>query len=231
MSFAAASAIDDRIGLPAFVALGLILLAWYVVGNEVMRRRARTLALWCKRAVDPLGGRQAIKWLTHHSFRLEVEQLKAPFRSAAITGLTESWDVPMIWLWNRRRGRRDMVMVEVVLRQQPIWGLELYRPSSLLAGDARHMARREGWSEQPLEEFRVAPGDGAPRDLACQLLTELGEERVHLVRLAVRRRGTNLLLALNVPDPSRLPPAEFHRLVQRLARTTLRFATPAGQDT
>ena len=33
-----------------------------------------------------------------HSFRLEVQEPKAPSRSGAITGLVESWDVPVIWL-------------------------------------------------------------------------------------------------------------------------------------
>ncbi len=219
----------EQVALPAVLGLGAIFIAWYLVGNEIMRRRGRALAVWCKRALDPMGGRQAVKWITMHSFRLEVEGLKAPFQAGSLTGLTESWDVPMIWLGNRLNGRRDMVLLQLSLRQQPIWGLELYRPRSILAGDARRTAVDEGWSEQPLEEFRLASaGGGAMQKLARDLLLALGDERLNLVRLAVRRRGHHLTLALNVPDRSRLTPVAFSQLVERLARATLRYATPTA---
>ena len=189
---------DDAL-LPFVLAFGALLLGWYVVGNEVMRRRAAALALWSKRVVDPMGGRQAVRWLTPQSFRLEVDDPRPPYRRASITGLTESLDVPIVWLWNRRRGRRDMVLLQLSLRDQPRWGLELFRPLSLLAGDARHSAGQEGWSEQPL-----------------------GEQRQHLVRLSVRRRETHLALALNVPDHARLSPERCFELVERLGAEILR---------
>jgi hypothetical protein len=53
-------AIDaDRIALPVAVAAGVLLVVWYVEGNELMRRRASRLA-WSKRFVDPYGGQQSI---------------------------------------------------------------------------------------------------------------------------------------------------------------------------
>src|SRR6266542_4976368 len=142
-----------------------------------MRRRARVLALWSKRAADPMGGKQAVRWLNMQSFRLEVREPHAPFRDATIVGLVESWDVPFIWLWNRMRGRRDMVLVQLSLRNQPLLGFELFRDGSLLAGDARQFASREGWTEEPLDELRVAsPGQPAV-ELARRLLGELGGQR------------------------------------------------------
>jgi hypothetical protein len=203
------------------------LIGWYVVGNEVMRRRGRSLAVWCKRSLDPLGGRQAIQWTTTQSFRLEVEGLEAPFGSGTLTGLVESLDVPVIWLANRANGRRDMVLLELSLRQQPIWGFELYRPRSVLAGDARKYAREEGWTEIPLDGFRLASASGLKMEKpARELMAALGDEATNLVRLAIRRRGLHLTLALNVPDRSRFLPKDFSRIVERLAGALSRFSTP-----
>ncbi|MDE3074501.1 MAG: hypothetical protein KGJ86_03650 [Chloroflexota bacterium] len=208
----------DRLLLPTLIVVGVILLGWYLVGNEIMRRRGRTLAVWCKRALDPLGGKQAIQWLTLHAFRLETEAKDSPIRQATLTGLVESWDVPLIWLWNRLNWRRDMVLAQLTLRQQPLAGIELYRPRSVLAGDARLFARREGWEETALDEFRLAAPDGLTRDVAARLLDALGAERRHLIRLALRRQGVHLTLALNVPHPSRLAPEHFQQLLQKLAQ-------------
>ena len=218
----------QNLALVFVFVLGALLIGWYLVGNEVMRRRGRSLALWCKRSLDPLGGRQAIQWITTQSFRLEVEGLKAPFVAGSLAGLVESMDVPVIWLANRASGRRDMVLLQVSLRQQPIWGLELYRPRSVLAADARKFAIEEGWTETALDGFRLASAGGpAMEKVARELIAELGDETPNLIRLAIRRRGLHLTLALNLPEPSRLTPERFSQMVDRLARALLRFATPA----
>jgi hypothetical protein len=219
----------DQSLFPLVIGAGIVLLGWYIVGHEVMRRRANGLAIWCKRSVDPFGGRQAVRWLSLQSFRLEATGPKAPVQSVAITGLVESWDVPMVWAWNRLHHRRDMVLLELSLRQPPAWGMELYRPGTMLAGDARHIAQHEGWPDESLQEFRLAPADSPRRALAERLLSDLGSEREHLIRLAVRRTGPHLALFLNVPDRSRLSPQDFHRLVQRLVDTTARFALPVRE--
>src|SRR5438132_5001253 len=207
--------LGDSLGLA--VALGLLLVAWYWAGNELMRRRAHRLALWSKRVIDPLGGRQSIRWLGGQAFRLEVEEPKAPFRTLMLTGLVESWDVPMVWAWNRLHGRRDMILLQATLRSQPLFGLEVYRPGTLLAGDSRHLARQEGWAESPIDDLTVAGAREAPHAMARELLDELAPERSRLIRLAVRRQAPHLTLALNVPDPVRFNADEVRRLAERLA--------------
>jgi hypothetical protein len=221
-------AILNQLGLPAVLVVGAIFIVWFVAGNELMRRRGRGLAIWSKRVLDPLGGRQAIQWITLHSFRLELEGLKPPFTSGTMTGLVESWDVPITWLLNRLNGRRDMVLVQLALRQQPIRGIEVFRPRSLLAGDARQLAAEEGWATEPFEEFQLAAMPGAtPQRLASELLAALGARRADLLRLALRRRGLHLTLALNIPDRQKVQPAELTRVLEGLAAVALRYATPA----
>ncbi len=208
---------SDSLGLPIALSLGVVLVAWYWAGNELMRRRAHRLALWSKRVIDPLGGKQTIRWLGGQAFRLEVEGAQAPFRSVALTGLVESWDVPVVWAWNRLHGRRDMVLLQASLTQQPMWGLEVYRTGTLLAGDARLFARQEGWAETALAEFTLAAGGDPPQKLAADLVGLLDAERARLTRLAVRRQGHHLTLALNVPDPAFLDPTSVSRLAKELA--------------
>lgn len=203
--------------LPVALALVVFLAGWYVAGNELMRRRARRLALWCKRALDPSGGRQSILWLTTSSFRMEVEGTRAPWQAVRMTGQVESWEVPMVWLWNRSRGRRDMVLVQLSLRRRPAAGLELYRPAAWLAGSSRRLVREQGWPERPFGEFALASPTGAGEDLARRLVVTLSGERPRLLRLAVRRQAPNLTLAMNLPERGRPDPVAFHLLLQRLA--------------
>lgn len=217
-----------NLGAPAVIGLAALIICWYLAGNELMRRRARRLALWCRDASEPMGGTLAIRWLTNSAFQIEIQAPRSPFRSGSITGLVESLDVAIVWIWNRLRGRRDMVLLQLTLDKQPIWGLELFRTRSLLSGDARHRARAEQWTERALDEFRLAsPGGAAPQELARRLLALLTPQRQDLVRLAVRRQGTHLTLAVNVPDLKRLSPAAFSQVAGEIARVTLSFAASA----
>lgn len=211
-------AFSDNVGMPLALGLGVLLIGWYWAGNELMRRRAHRLALWSKRVVDPLGGVQRIAWISSQAFRLEIDRPQAPFASVMLTGLIESWDVPMVWAWNRLRGRRDMILLQATLRAQPAWGFEIYRPGSLLAGDARHFAQQEGWPETPLDEFVLAAPSPSQQELARDLLRSLEAHRPRLVRLAVRRQAQHLTLALNVPDPAHLDPTDAYRLTESVAR-------------
>jgi hypothetical protein len=209
--------VPDTIGAPIAIAIGALLIGWYLAGNELMRRRAHKLALWTRRVLEPLGGKQSIQWLGAQAFRVEVVEPKAPFSSLSITGLVESWDVPFVWAWNRLHGRRDMILVQAKLRSQPLWGFEVYRPGTLLAGDSRLFAEQEGWVETSLDELKVAAAADEPRQLAAALLDVVNGQRSRVIRLGVRRQGDHLTLALNVPDPARLDAATVRLLAQRLA--------------
>jgi hypothetical protein len=209
--------VPESVGLPIAVGVGVLLVAWYWFGNEVMRRRAARLAVWSKRVVDPFGGTQSIRWLGGQAFRLEVEGPRAPFASLLVTGLVEAWDVPMVWAWNRFHGRRDLILLQAALRTQPLWGFEVFRPGTILAGDARHLVREEGWAEEPLDELIVAAAGDTPRKLAADLLNLFGAHRGRLIRIAARRQGTHLTLALTVTDPAAFDAADLTNLAQRLA--------------
>jgi hypothetical protein len=219
---------SNQIALPLVLAVGGFFLVWYIAGNELMRRRARRLALWSRGALEPAGGVLMIQWLALSAFRMEVREPRPPLQSGTLTGLVESWDVAPLWLWNRLRGRRDMVLLQCVLRRSPAFDFELYRPRSLLAGDVRHIVRREQWPEEPSEEFHMASPVADAYGIAGRLLAELGAQRDHLLRLAVRRRGTHLTLAMNLSNPAHVEPAGFYQLACRLAEAVASSGAPSS---
>src|ERR1051326_4117475 len=86
----------------------------------------------------------------------------------------------MVWAWTRLHGRRDMIVLQATLRFQPLWGVELYRPGTVLDGDARQFAQREGWPESALEDLRVGGAGPAALALAADLVELVGGDRRRL---------------------------------------------------
>ena len=189
----------DQIGsaLLFFVAGGWV--AWLLGGTLLNRRRATALSRWVYGEARPYGGKLYVRWITMAAFELTVPEARPPFRHLSFVGLLESREMPFVWLWNRLRRRGDLLVVRAELRRRPLWGLEVFRPHSVLAGDARRAAQEAGWTPAPgADGLWRANGGGAAAELSDRLLAALGPQTAYLDRLAVRREAPQLVVALRV---------------------------------
>jgi hypothetical protein len=183
--------------------------AWLLIGTLVNRRRAAALSRWVYQEARPYASKLYVRWITMAAFELTVPQARAPFRDLAFTGLVESREMPFIWLFNRLRGRGDLLVVRAEVRRRPVWGLEVFRPGGILAGDARRAAQDAGWAPaHGSDGLWHANGGGAAAELSDRLLGTLGPYAPRLERLAVRREAPQLLVAVSLRGltPATAPP-------------------------
>jgi hypothetical protein len=215
------------------VVAGAFLL-WYFVGAHFTRRRLAEAARWVHRGLPTLcplgseGPRASIKWLSTNAFNIALETARPPFSAVVVTVLLRSRDMVTMWLIDRFRRRQDLLMLRFDLERQPIWGVEIYRRRSVLAGDASDLVRASGWAAQSLPNsnlMMIAHGGGQASNLCAELLTTLGAEHRSLVRLSVRRQSPHITLAMDLPDPTTSDPAAVMRLAERLAAVTIKYGT------
>ena len=224
----------DSLGIPLVVVMVAVFLAWFFIGSIVNRRRIAEAARWINRGLEvlreppPNPSKASIKWISTNAFNILLEGPRPPFRGVVATVLLQSRDMITVWLMDRLTGRRDLLLLRCELRRQPIWGLEVFRPRSILAGDARRSATLEGWPIEPSGNGSLvaAHGGGKAGELCRALLEALGDERRRLVRLGIRRRSPHLTIALDLPDPVSSDPRETMRLAERLATITQAYSTP-----
>jgi hypothetical protein len=208
----------DQIGLVAvFVLVGLFL-AWFVVGGEYNRRRAGRFAQWVYAGVKPFLGKASIRWLTTHAFEVYVEEARAPFGSIKVTGLLESRDMLAVWLYNRLTYRPDLLMLRANFSQQPGWGCEVFRPGTLLSGDAQQDARAAGWRPHHADgaELQIWHGGGKAADHCARLVNVARASDLELIHLAVRRAEPHLVLAVSAARFQQHEPARLFSLFTRL---------------
>ncbi len=202
----------DQIGaaLLFFGAGGWI--AWLFGGTWLNRRRAVAVSRWLYHEARACGDRLAMRWITLAAFELIVTQPRPPFRRLSFTAFLESREMPFVWLWNRVRRRGDLLLLRAELRQAPVGELELFRPHSVLAGDARRAAEEAGWTPALGADGLWRAGNGAAA-FGERLLAALGPYAARVERLAVRRGRPELLLAVSLAglELSAAPP-----LAQRL---------------
>lgn len=223
----------ESAGIYLVVAFAGVFIVWYFAGAYLTRRRLGSAARWVYRGLDvyrdprPDRTRASIKWLATNAFNIVLERPRAPLSEVVVTVLLQSRDMMTVWVFDRFTGRRDLVMLRFDLKRQPIWGIEIFRRRSLLAGDSRRTAKEEGWEVAASDDAALlaAHGGGKAGDLCRELLDALGDDRRHLVRLSVRRQSPHLTVAMDLPDPDASDPADLMRLCDRLATVTLDYAT------
>jgi hypothetical protein len=223
----------EVVGPYLVVTVAGVFLLWFFVGAHLTRRRLAEAARCVYRGLElynapgPTPMQASIKWLSTNAFNIALESARPPFTAVVVTVLLQSRDMMTMWLIDRVSSRRDLIMLRFDLERQPIWGVEIYRRHSILAGEATHLAKRSGWVVQPSADGRllIAHGGGKASDLCAELLAALGAEERGLVRLSVRRQSPHLTLAVDMLNPSSCDPAELLRLGERLADVTRTYST------
>ncbi len=128
----------------AITGLCTLLALWYGVGHLINRRRGQRLFRWLESGLDVLGEEREAGWLGSPASgaRVNVVHANPPFRRLEITLLLENREVPLLWLFDRLRGRQDRLIIRATLRS-PHRGAIVVRSAS-----GRTHPQEEYWRRQ-----------------------------------------------------------------------------------
>ncbi|MFQ6101934.1 MAG: hypothetical protein ACE5OS_11980 [Anaerolineae bacterium] len=179
------------IGLCAFLAL------WYGGGYLYNRRRGQRLFHWLETGLDVLGGdEREAGWIGSPASGARITVLRAasPFRRLEITLLLENREIPLLWLFDRLRGKRDWLIIKATLRSPHRGEVEVSPVSR------RAVRRREQswiWQEGPHGLAITYQGPGAQRQVTA-LEPWLETYGACLHRFAWRKTDPHVQLRMNV---------------------------------
>jgi hypothetical protein len=217
----------DQFGGFLAIAFCVAFFGTYAYALFTGRRRLLAAAGWVQQLMEPLGGSFGVRWTASSAFHITATDQNAPFARMVVTVLLKPRDLMGLTIINRLLRRNDLLLIRCELRNQPIWGVEVYRPRTLLSGLAQKEIRDAQWQERPSLEtdHRVAHGGGKAEDLCTALLEGLGTRRQQLWRLAVRRQFPHLLLAVDLPEMTPETVLEYRTLIEHLVETLEPYST------
>lgn len=132
-------------GTTAVIAVSVLLVVWYVAAHIYNRRRGRRLRSWLEAGLDALGGEVEGGWIGSPASgaRINLRHTNPPFRRLEVTLLLENREIPLLWLLDYLRGRRDRAIVRGTLRSP--WRGEIVVASRQLPEQATNpWTRRDG---------------------------------------------------------------------------------------
>jgi len=132
-------------GTIAVVAVSVLLGGWYAAGHVYNHRRGRRLRSWLEAGLDVLGGEREAGWIGSPASgaRINIRRANSPFRRLEITLLLENREVPLLWLLERLRRKRDRIIIRGTLRSPRRGELKVTTNPSA-DREAEAWTRREG---------------------------------------------------------------------------------------
>jgi len=180
----------------AVVGLGAFLVLWYGAGYLYNRRRGQRLFRWLEAGLDVLGGERESGWIGSPASgaRVNIVHAHPPFRRLEITLLLENREVPLLWLFDHLRNKRDRLIIRMTLRSP--------RRGEIEIGSARRKAarRREQpwtWQEEPHGLIMAYLGPGVERQVQA-LEPWLEAHGVYVHRFSWRKQDPHIQMQVNV---------------------------------
>lgn len=200
--------------------LAILVVAWFAAGSVFNVRRGSAVLRWMQGGLPLLGARTTVRWLGTTAVQLVLREPLPPFQEVALIVFLEPRDVPWMWAFSHRRGRRDILIVRAQLRDAPGVDLEVVDRRSW---SGREVLRRLLPAEWTLRE--PASAEGMPvyyrtppaLSRADELMALAARGGVAVRRLSVRRGSPHLQLHLALPGPG-APADELFQAVRAVGQ-------------
>jgi hypothetical protein len=201
------------------IALLLLIMLSFALGTQRNIRKGNERLRWLQSALPDLGDRTTLRWLGSSVVQLDIVEPRDPFREVTLMVVLEPRDVPLLWLFARAGGRRDVLIVRTSLRRAPRLDLEASDEHAWLKASDDDEA-----AEWPAVAF---PGDirataSLGSDPATVAAARVAWERLAATsdgvwRLSIRRTVPHLEIHLRPPSDPGVAPARVIGAIRELA--------------
>jgi len=203
----------SQLATQIIIGLSALLVLWYPFGRQMNRRRGLQALRWLREGIRTYEGQASVNWVGASAFRVDVQGALGPFKRVGIMVLLEAREVLLLWVINRLRGQRDIVVLKGDLRLKPKSDLEVTR-RGWRAGRAMKALEKEGWTIDSLNGIFIARKRDT--EIASRLTSTLSEEVPRLVKLSLRKRSPHLVANFHLSEMEGVTAESLFHFVEKV---------------
>jgi hypothetical protein len=199
----------------------LFLVVSFLAGQWLNRQRSKRLGSWLQAGIGALGGRVAWRWIKSMTSGAEVtvQEARAPYRSLSISYYLLTREFPPLWLWERIRGKRDLLALKADLRLIPGREFEILPANGKLRKELDTATADAPYQWVDLEHGLAIGSRGSvePQALsrAAAFLKEYGP---YVERISLRRRAPHVMAFFRLTGLERTKSDTLWRALGELVR-------------
>ncbi|MBI4608882.1 MAG: hypothetical protein HY726_07740 [Candidatus Rokubacteria bacterium] len=211
--------------VPATVVITVcvVLLVWYFVGAQWNRRQSRRFVRGLAKGFAGLNPPPKIQWLGTSAFQILASSPPEPFKWLGIMVVLEPREMLLLWIFNRARGRRDLLVVKGEFEKEPRREVELFDLTTPTGREGSRSATAERWLVAEAAggadlRWAYPAGQPDPRPRWAGIVEGL-PFRLH--RMSIRSSSPHLLLSLS-PTSEEFPGDRLLTGLQAIAAEAVR---------
>jgi len=204
----------------AVIAFCALLVAWYIVGWQMNRRRGELLLEWVVQGLRAFSDQITVSRLGTSGFQVNVGKAQAPFKKVEATILLQPREILLLWIFNRLRGRTDHLVLKGTLRGWPRGEVEVVKKRGRLAGRELKGLDEEAWTRQETASGLVIACRGEGGEQQVEAISSLLEDlSPRLLRLSLSKKAPHLLVSLSLAELDEQSALLLSASLQELAQT------------
>lgn len=202
----------SQLATQIIIGLSILLVLWYPFGRQMNKRRGLQALRWLREGIRVYEGQASVTWVGASAFRVDVQGALGPFKKVGMMVLLEARELLLLWVINRLRGQRDILVIKGDLRLKPKSDLEMTR-QGWRAGRAMRALEKEGWTVDSLNGMLIAlKGDA---EIASRLTSTLSEAS-GVVRLSLRKKSPHLIANFHLSDLEGMTAESLFRFLEKV---------------
>jgi hypothetical protein len=202
----------------------LILVSGYLAGTWLNRRRSRRIGRWLQGGLEGAGRKPSWKWVKSvaSGAQLTIGEPVQPFTELEITYLLLTREIPLLWVIELMRGKRDLLRLRASLRHDPTQEIEVVPFDGEYRRTLDNHAGSEAWHWQQsgptLGLATRGESNSRPVRSVNAFLEQYGP---YVERLSWRQRKPHLVLFMRLTGLERTPPNQLIKHLREMGRSVL----------
>lgn len=179
---------------------------------------------WVRGGVREFGGEATWRGLGTSGFQVTVKGAKHPFRRIEMMVLLESREMLLLWLFNRFRGQRDLMIFKADLRTRPKTEVEVIRRRGRIAKGILKAMDEKSWVKGEIEDTNLMVARKG-KDIAAlaERLSPLLEHAPYILRISLRGASPHLLVNLSLSGLEEMEAEAVFGLLGRVIEVSQRI--------
>jgi hypothetical protein len=151
------------------VALIALCGTWYAVSLRRQRAKAKEVLRWIQASLAGRGHVVGISWITPSRFRVPLRLTCGVFNRAWVLVETRSHHTPVQWLFNKIKGRREVLTFQADLDFPPTFSLHMQNFRWFARSSSKAEIDRPGWQFERLPSVMISTKPDKQKEIASTM--------------------------------------------------------------
>ncbi|HZU31484.1 MAG TPA: hypothetical protein VFB79_10235 [Candidatus Angelobacter sp.] len=151
------------------VSIAALVATWYSLFTRRKQDKAREVLRWIQSALSGRGHVVGISWTTASTFRVPLRLTCGVFQRAWVTVELQSQQTPVQWLFNKIRGKREVLTFHADLDYPPSFSLHVHNFRWFARSSRKTNVNRSGWTFEHLQPLVISTNPDHRKDVASAM--------------------------------------------------------------